>query len=611
VTLSLVLVVIGSLLLPLPGWLIDGLIVASNLYAFWLVVSVISANSTGELTNLPNNLLLSTVLRLSLNVATTRCILSGSDSGQLIGIVGHTVLQDGLLTGIVVFGVISIILMLVITKGAERVAEVAARFALDGLPGRQMTIDADVRSGLISFEMAQRRREALQTESKLCGALDGCMKFIKGDALVGIIIMLANLLGGILIAYLDGESSLTDAVHKFSSLTIGDGLASQIPSFLNALAAGYILTKVEKISAEDGASDSTVVRFSRYLKVAGLLIFSVGMIPGGPHLLLLSLGTLVLIVGIMAARTAKISASEVQVPQKLPTFFQPPRVQILISPASVLSEAELRSVVMETLHEFQRRSGLLINMAVTCVRSAGLENESARLELHIRDLRVDSCEVKYRTAEENQICLALLGLFQRSLKHLLNENYIRELLDQLANTGLESASQIRSQGNHSELVPIFLMLLESKIPLHDWDILLNTFIEEHSQPSVRRRVETIRKKLALRICSICADSHGTVKAYIIEQQLDAEISESELNSRVLEDTRIKILLEKFSELPKDEIVVCSSMTGTLLRDYLLFKRLEISLISYEEIVAPFRLHVLGVIDESRGEALEYQSALLC
>ena len=597
--LALVLIIVGSLLLPLPGWLIDALIVASNLYAFWLVVSVISAASAQELINLPNNLLLSTVLRLSLNVATTRCILSGSDSGQLIGLIGHTVIQDGLVTGIVVFGVISVILMLVITKGAERVAEVAARFALDGLPGRQMTIDADVRSGLISFESAQKKREALQTESKLCGALDGCMKFIKGDVLVGIIIMLTNLLGGILIASIHGGGSLAEAFHKFSSLTIGDGLASQIPSFLNALAAGYILTKIEGVPGDELLESSLHGRFASYLKVAGLFVGVMGLMPGAPHLRLISLGLATLCIGMILSKRDNKEIPVISSPKALPAFSQSPKIQISVGMTEECSDASLKTFAMETLNEFHRRTGLLLPVVVGVDRSEQITQQKIRLELYTRDIKLDSREMELQPEESNPIRVVLLGLLRECLRHFLSDHYLSELLDQLANSGLESASQIKSQGSQSDLIPIIVSLVEHKIPLHDWDILLAIFLETQSQPSARRRLEAIRNKLALRICSIFSDDRGVIHSYMIAQQLDAEIAECEFNSRVLEDSIAHDLLQQFRELPDQACVVCSAMTATLLRDYVKFRGLSIGLIAYDEVVEPFQLKVLGVVDSSK------------
>ncbi|RIL08081.1 MAG: EscV/YscV/HrcV family type III secretion system export apparatus protein, partial [Proteobacteria bacterium] len=189
--------VLASLLFPIPTAILDILLVGNLLLAAMLVASSIYITDALKLSSLPAILLLATLARLSLNVATTRLILGSGDAGQTVEAFGSVVISENLVVGLIVFIVITLIQFLVIAKGAERVAEVAARFTLDALPGRQMSIDADVRAGVIDFDTARKRRADLQTESRFYGALDGAMKFIKGDAIAGIAIVIVNIMGGL------------------------------------------------------------------------------------------------------------------------------------------------------------------------------------------------------------------------------------------------------------------------------------------------------------------------------------------------------------------------------------------------------------------------------
>ena len=196
-----------------------------------------------EFSVFPSVLLISTLFRLALSIATTRMILLHGEAGHIIETFGHMVAGGNLVVGLVVFLIITVVQFIVIAKGSERVAEVAARFSLDAMPGKQMSIDSDLRSGLIDKDEARRRRRVLENESKLNGSLDGAMKFVKGDAIAGIIIIIINLLGGLAIGVMQIGMTMGDAAIKYSILTIGDGMVTQIPALLGAMSAGLLVTR--------------------------------------------------------------------------------------------------------------------------------------------------------------------------------------------------------------------------------------------------------------------------------------------------------------------------------------------------------------------------------
>ena len=238
-----VIVLILILLLEMPNWVINFSISFNITLGIVLLMISLYVNKPLELAAFPSILLIGTVFRLVLSIASTRLILAKGDAGQVVEAFGHFVTGGNMVVGGVIFIIITVVQFMVITKGAERIAEVSARFALDAMPGKQMTIDADFNAGLISPEEAVKRREDLQRESSLYGSMDGAMKFVKGDTIAGIIITLINIIGGLIIGILLNGMAPADAVSKYTILTIGDGLAAQVPSLLMAISSGIVMTR--------------------------------------------------------------------------------------------------------------------------------------------------------------------------------------------------------------------------------------------------------------------------------------------------------------------------------------------------------------------------------
>ena len=238
-----VIVLILILLIEMPNWVINFSISLNITLGIVLLMISLYVQKPLELAAFPSIILIGTMFRLVLSIASTRLILEKGDAGEVIHAFGSFVTGGNMVVGGVIFLIITVVQFMVITKGAERIAEVAARFALDAMPGKQMTIDADFNAGLISPEEAVRRREDLQRESSLFGSMDGAMKFVKGDTIAGIIIVVINIVGGLIIGILMNGMPAADAVSKYTILTIGDGLASQVPSLLMSISAGIVMTR--------------------------------------------------------------------------------------------------------------------------------------------------------------------------------------------------------------------------------------------------------------------------------------------------------------------------------------------------------------------------------
>jgi len=242
---ALFIAVISLLVIPLPTFLLDMLIATNLAVSISLLMLAVYIPSALGLSSFPSLLLLTTLFRLSLNIASTKLILLNGAAGHIIDTFGRMVVGGNVVVGLVVFVIIAIVQFIVIAKGAERVAEVGARFCLDGMPGKQMSIDADLRAGLIDKEETLRRRREIETESRLHGAMDGAMKFVKGDAIAGILIAFVNIVAGIAIGVSMHGLSASEAVETYSVLSVGDGMVAQIPSLFVSIAAGIIITRVD------------------------------------------------------------------------------------------------------------------------------------------------------------------------------------------------------------------------------------------------------------------------------------------------------------------------------------------------------------------------------
>lgn len=289
----LIVAIIALMIIPLPSVMIDTLVALNIVIGVMLVLMGIYVGTALQFSAFPSVLLITTLFRLALSVATTRMILLHGDAGDIIDTFGNMVAGGNLVVGLVVFLIITLVQFLVIAKGAERVAEVGARFTLDAMPGKQLSIDSDLRSGLIDKHEARAKRRELELESKLHGSMDGAMKFVKGDAIAGIVIICINLLGGLAIGVFQLDMEAGTAMAKYSILTIGDGLVAQIPALLGAMSAGLIVTRATDNDADQHLGDSIQKQFSaipRVMLVAGAVCFLMAFVPGFPTLIFLLVG---------------------------------------------------------------------------------------------------------------------------------------------------------------------------------------------------------------------------------------------------------------------------------------------------------------------------------
>ncbi|MGE5297110.1 MAG: flagellar biosynthesis protein FlhA [Solirubrobacterales bacterium] len=300
-----VVAILATLIVPLPTIVLDLLLACSISLALAILIVTLSSKEALELSTFPSLLLFTTLFRLSLNVASTRLILLQGDAGKIIQTFGEFVAGGSLVVGLVIFLILVIIQFIVITKGAERISEVSARFTLDAMPGKQMAIDADLNAGTITEAQANERRGKIVKESEFYGAMDGASKFIRGDAKAGLIITGINLLGGIAMGYSRGMDVMT-AIETYSILSIGDGLISQIPSVIISISSGFLVTKISSSHSVGQDLSKQFLKTGKPLTTAAFIIGAMALVPGLPKIPFLMLAVGAAAVGRVATKAEKM-----------------------------------------------------------------------------------------------------------------------------------------------------------------------------------------------------------------------------------------------------------------------------------------------------------------
>ena len=337
--------VLATLLIRLPTPVLDVLLACSISLAVAVLIITLTSKEALELSTFPSLLLFVTLFRLSLNVASTRLILLQGDAGEIIQTFGDFVAGGSIVVGVVIFLILVVIQFIVITKGAERISEVSARFTLDAMPGKQMAIDADLNAGMITEAQANERRDKIVKESEFYGAMDGASKFIRGDAKAGIIITAINLVGGIAMGYSRGMT-VAGAIRTYSILSIGDGLVSQLPSMIISISSGFLVTKISSKYSVGQDLSRQFLKTSAPLTIASFIIASLALVPGLPRIpfLLLAAGTA--LTGRAVARSEKPRTGKLEDSGAAPTKAEKQPVEDLLDIDRVSVQVGVRLITM-------------------------------------------------------------------------------------------------------------------------------------------------------------------------------------------------------------------------------------------------------------------------
>ncbi|MGA8992955.1 MAG: flagellar biosynthesis protein FlhA [Nocardioidaceae bacterium] len=392
--------VVVMLVVPLPPFLLDVLIASNISLALLVLLTSMFVHRPLDFSSFPALILVATLFRLSLNVSATRLVLIDGYAGNVIDTFGHFVIGGSLVVGIIVFSILVVIQFVVVTNGAGRVAEVGARFTLDAMPGKQMAIDADLNSGLIDDDEARRRRAEVAGEADFYGAMDGASKFVKGDAIAAIIITIVNLLGGFTVGVVQKGMSLSDAVHTYSLLTIGDGLVSQIPALLLSVATGLIVTRATGTSDMGTDLVGQLTRQRGPMRIAGFGALGLCLIPGIPKLpFLLAGGSMLLLSTRVAADETSPQAKAADAAPALPS---PDSVEAIVEdlrvdPLEIELAADLIDLVdpgvggdlLDRVKSLRRKVASDLGLVVPPVRT----RDNLDLPLHSYAIRLFGVEV--------------------------------------------------------------------------------------------------------------------------------------------------------------------------------------------------------------------------
>ncbi|AMO22204.1 flagellar biosynthesis protein FlhA [Ramlibacter solisilvae] len=410
--IALVLLVLGVLIVlfaPIPSALLDFLILTNFSFAFLILLLTFYMARPVEFSTFPSLLLIATLFRLSLNVAATRLILSDADAGKVISAIGSYVVGGNYVIGLIVFLILIVVQYVVVTNGAQRVSEVAARFTLDSMPGQQMSIDADLNMGFIDQAEAQRRRKNIEKEAAFYGAMDGASKFVKGDAIAGIVILLINIVGGLLIGVMQHHMPWGQALQTYTLLTIGDGIVTQVPALVIAVGTGIIVTR----SASDSNLSQEVLRqitsFPKTLLLVGGALCGLLLLPGIPVLPTLMLLAAVVLVATVAYRLPRRrdeGAAEVQErdgadnPGADDTYatlaVEPVEVHVGRNWVSLASQPE--GLFMERIKQFRKQHAFELGLVLPRVRF----KDSGKLGADRYEINIDGVPVARGEARSAQ-----------------------------------------------------------------------------------------------------------------------------------------------------------------------------------------------------------------
>ncbi len=358
------------MIIPLPTAMVDTLIGINIGFSLLILVVAFYISHPVEFSSLPPIILLATLFRLALSISTTRLILLEGDAGQIVSAFGNFVIAGEVVIGMVVFLIITVAQFLVITKGSERVAEVAARFTLDAMPGKQMSIDNDMRNGDIEPAEARRRRSLLESESQLYGAMDGAMKFVKGDAIAGLVILFVNLIGGLSIGMLKHDMPFGAAVETYSLLTVGDGLIALIPALLISVGAGTVVTRVSSDNASDLGSE-IVGQLGSNAKAMGLtsaVLFCAAFVPGFPSTVFLTLSALLGLAAFFLRRRRQTADAETEQAAQSEVISAPPVAEI-----NAVNEAMNEAAPPDAADDDPRQYRVMLCLAAGLVDTLSLD----------------------------------------------------------------------------------------------------------------------------------------------------------------------------------------------------------------------------------------------
>lgn len=584
--------IIGVLVIPLPTSMLDFGLAFNITFSLVILLTTLYVIKPLDLSVFPGMLLIVTLLRLSLNVASTRLILGQAYAGEVINSFGNFVVQGNYVVGFIVFIILVIIQFVVITKGASRISEVSARFTLDAMPGKQMAIDADLNAGLITEKEARERRQEISREADFYGAMDGASKFVRGDAIAGILITLINIIGGFVIGIAINGMALADALKTYSLLSIGDGLVTQIPALLVSTASGIIVTRAASTSnmGEDLAKQLT--RQPRAILVTAVVLLIFGLLPGMPTLTFMTIGLVVGTLGFMTQEIQKRNRAAAELSKKQAQKKPPPEERtedllkvdnlgleigygliplvdakqggdmlnristirkqlagelgIIVPPIRIRDNVQLRPNEYQIKVKGVKVAGfelmtdhlLAINPGYVKDKLDGFNAKEPAFNLSatwiIPNLK-EVAEAKEYTVVEPSAVVAthLTEIIRASAAEVLNRQDVRHLVDTLKEDYPALVeSVIPDVVSLASLQKVLQLLLKERVPIRDLATIVETvseYIGVTSEPDVL--AEYARMALKRQITELYKDKKGRVNVFTIDPTLEQKMADTIQNTK--------------------------------------------------------------------------------
>ncbi|MFD2052276.1 type III secretion system export apparatus subunit SctV [Mesorhizobium calcicola] len=654
----MLLLAIGMMVMPIPLVVVDTLIGFNLGLAILLLMVALYVSTPLDFSSLPGVILISTVFRLALTIATTRLILAEGEAGSIIHTFGDFVISGNIFVGFVIFLVVTMVQFMVLAKGAERVAEVAARFTLDALPGKQMAVDAELRNGHIDANESRRRRAALERESQLFGAMDGAMKFVKGDAIAGLVVICINMLGGISIGLLSKGMSFGEVLQHYTLLTIGDALISQIPALLLSITAATIVTRVTGAARLNLGTDivNQLTASKRALRLAACVLVAMGFVPGFPLPVFLTLAAVLAVASIAkgdgqgADNTNATSADQVE-PQKQTVPAQASPLAFFLAPSLTheIDQAELEQhiarvsqlvsadlgiivpripvAVDEQLPESQFRidvEGVPVEQDLIDPTLLELADGLANIELSGIPIRHDpeadriwveqghapalnAAGIRYHRASE-LLASRVHATLTRYAPHLVGIQETRELLGRMEHDYADLVKEVLRTTPVPRVADVLRRLLDEGIPIRSTRLVLEALAEwSEREQNVALLTEYVRSGMKRQICHRYANTQGIVPAFIIERESEDMVRSAARDSAagpylVLEDRQSEALLSQmrsiFSSTAPDQtrpVILTSMDVRRFVRGFLTRNGIDLAVLSYQDLASDFTIQPAGSV----------------
>jgi len=620
---ALLTAIVALMIVPLPLFILDSLLALNMTLGIVLILMAIYVSSPLQFSVFPSVLLISTLFRLALSVATTRLILLNGDAGKIIETFGELVAGGNIVVGMVMFLIITVVQFLVIAKGAERVAEVGARFTLDAMPGKQMSIDSDLRSGLIDQMEAKRKRDEVELESQLHGSMDGAMKFVKGDAIAGIIIILVNLIGGLTIGVSQLDMSAADAMTRYSTLTIGDGMVAQIPALFSAMSAGLIVTRVTPKDTGDNlglAMHKQLTAIPRVLIVAGVISCLFGAVPGFPTVTFFALGLTLCVTGVLLIPTLKRRVEKAAEPtfgailnskrdeqsrsvQAEDTNTIEHSKPLVLELPAVLAQAGYDESIRDALVAEVDRYQQFIGMKLPTLSLQWNKVVSDSWTLYAFEVPIASAEI----STENPIEKLTTAINSALVAHGHLYVGLQEVSEMMATTSAvypDSVTEVKRLVPMQNLATIFRNLVQENISLRNMRTILEALVNAADRDKdVNNLTEVVRISLTREISHRYAPD-GTLTAIAFTPKLEEYLNKAlrvrpgtqqlALDPMVAEKIRLDVLREV--EAHKPAVILVSTPIRRACHDALGESLQSVPILAYAELMPNLTLNVVERID---------------